>query len=77
MANALDDDYEIGNDSPNAQILNQIFKNAQIGDRKNEGLCTVDFGENTKVSFPSKVCHGIIDVKSFKCDPATDDNCHF
>jgi len=76
MTNALDDDYEIGfSESPNAEILNQLFKNAQVGKRKKGGLCTVDLGNDTKVSFPSKVCHGLIDVKSFKCDPKTDSNC--
>lgn len=67
------DDYELGKkkSTPNAQILNELFKDANLGE---SGICTVKF-RNEKLSFPSKICNGIINVKSFECDPDVDDNC--
>lgn len=68
------DEYKLGEkkrSTPNAQILNELFKDAKIGE---SGICTVKFSSG-KLSFPSKVCNGIINVKSFECDPEVDDSC--
>lgn len=74
------DEYKLGRrknlqqPSPNADVVSELFKDANLG---NKGVCTFRFGDDAEVRFPSNVCSGIIDVGSFKCDPKKDDKCKF
>jgi len=68
----LDDDL-FGNDSPNADILNDLFREDNLGN-----TCIFRVDGKTAISVQSNTCHGIIDVRRIddQCDPETDPTCN-